>query len=147
MALLAVVVQGPVCIEYAASHPDLVTGLILCDAVAKIEGSWLAEALDDQMALERAEMALGRDIPVSIWDRILPPDEVAVVYNLLREGGASRRRGPGGTLAQMKWDASGLLGQVVASTLVLSSRNDLGIDLLSGQTYHGWNPERSVADG
>lgn len=40
-ALMAVNVMGPVGIEYAATHAERVIGLILCDSVAKIEGSFL----------------------------------------------------------------------------------------------------------
>ncbi|MCH7901610.1 MAG: hypothetical protein IH818_11980 [Acidobacteria bacterium] len=38
-ALIAVGSQGPVRIEYAATHPDVVTELVLCNGVAKVESS------------------------------------------------------------------------------------------------------------
>lgn len=122
-ALMAVVVQGPVAIEYAATHPDSVTALILCDAVAKIDSSYLDPFIRGQMAIAQSEQELGVDLPVTMWERLVPGDELAEWANLIRHARSRQRLFKTGPLAQMEWNAEPFLGSVVAPTLVLSARN------------------------
>ncbi len=122
-ALMAVVVQGPVAIEYAATHPDSVTPLILCDAVAKIDSSYLDPFIRGQMAIAQSERELGVDLPVTMWERLVPGDELAEWANLIRHARSRQRLFKTGPLAQMEWNAEPFLGSVVAPTLVLSARN------------------------
>ena len=120
--LMAVGVQGPVCIEYAATHSDAVIGLILCDSVAKHESSWQGAGLRMQQVVFNAEDELGEELPFSMWDRGLLADEAdqwAAITQQLR----ARAPGPEAILAQMEWNGESLLGAVVAPTLVLHTRN------------------------
>ena len=121
-ALLAVVIQGPVCIEYAANHPEDVSALILCDTVAKVESSYMESAIRADAALAEAEMSLGAQLPVSLWDRLAPTDELNAFADLVQ---ANRRRdtGPEAPRAQLEWNADPLLQKVAAPTLVLTSRH------------------------
>ena len=48
-ALIAVGIQGPVGIEYAVPHPDVVTELILGNGVAKVESSYLERFIRGQI--------------------------------------------------------------------------------------------------
>ena len=137
-ALMAVVVQGPVAIEYAATHPDVVTALILCDAVAKIESSYLDPFIRGQMAIAQSEQELGVDLPVTMWELLVSGDELAEWANLIRHARSRQRLFKTGPLAQMEWDAEPSLGSVVAPTLVLSARNP-DFDFLS--------PARRIAAG
>ena len=122
-ALMSVGVQGPVCIEYAATHSDAIIGLILCESVAKIESSWQGAGLQMLQALQRAEDELGTELPVSLLDRIVPADEVEQWANIAAQMRRGKNPGPEAFLTQMEWNAESLLGEVVAPTLVLHSRS------------------------
>jgi pimeloyl-ACP methyl ester carboxylesterase len=65
--LMAVAVQGPVAIEYAATHPQ-VTNLILCSSLAAVATSFIASWLDAAKALQIASQGTGPSF--NIFERI-----------------------------------------------------------------------------
>jgi pimeloyl-ACP methyl ester carboxylesterase len=70
--LMALSVQGPVAIEYAATHPQ-VTNLILCSSFSAVATSFIAPWLDAQKALQIASQGTGPSF--SVWERFGPPEE------------------------------------------------------------------------
>ena len=121
-ALLAVMSQAPVAITYAANHPDRLIGLILCDAVAKIESSFLDLAIQTQTAVAQLEATAGSSIGVTPFARLAPPDELAAWTDLNRVGSEGETYIPS-TIAMSEWDSSKRLGEVETPTLILTSRN------------------------
>ena len=129
-ALLAVSSMGPVGIEYAATHPDEVIGLILCDAVAKIEGSFMEPFMRGQFALAQTEKEAGVELPVTIWDQVVPAGELAQWADLIRRAGPQEQDDVSHSPTQWQWDAEPFLGEVQAPTLVLTVQNYQLVDLL-----------------
>ena len=122
-ALMAVSIQGPVAIEYAAHHSE-VSELILCDSFATVATSWIAPFLRTEAAIGKIEEEQGGPV-FTVWERIGPPDEVERLVNLSRASD-SRTQGveyPGVT--QLEWDAKPFLAEVSVPTLIISSRYDL----------------------
>jgi pimeloyl-ACP methyl ester carboxylesterase len=70
--LMALSVQGPVAIEYAATHPQ-VTNLILGSSFSAVATSFIAPWLDTQKALQIASQGTGPSF--SVWERFGPPEE------------------------------------------------------------------------
>jgi class 3 adenylate cyclase len=126
--LMAVNVTGPVGIEYAATHPDRVIGLILCDGVAKIKGSYMEPLMRGQQAIVQTEREWGAQMPMTLWDSIVPEEERHRWSALIRTD--RERRLDRGLTIQWGWDAEAFLGDVEAATLILASR-DPGVDRLS----------------
>ncbi len=123
-ALMAVMTQGPVAIDFAARHPEKLVGLILCDSVAKVESSWLDMTTRTQAAMHEIEADAGASTPVTVFATVAPPDELAEWAALdqasrAREGEAYASS----TIALREWDVTPLLGAVKAPTLILTSRN------------------------
>jgi len=125
-ALLALAVQGPVGIEYAATHPE-VSGLILCESFAAVARSYIAPMTQADVGLSKIASATGQSF--SIWEKVVPSDEVQQVVNLVRNAGTPAVSAEAGSLTQMEWDAEHFLAKVSVPTLILSSRN-AGIDTL-----------------
>ena len=122
-ALMAVGTMGPVGLEFAATHPDIVTHLILCEAVARIKASWLHGFVEGYAAISRVARDSGTEIPVAMWESVVPAGEIGQWIELSRLSGATRDTSA--ILAsQMGWDATGRLGDIKASTLVMTARND-----------------------
>jgi class 3 adenylate cyclase len=63
----------------------------------------------------------------SIWEKVVPQDEVQQVINIARSSSPSMLEA--GSLAQMEWDAESFLAKVSVPTLILSTRNS-GINTL-----------------
>ena len=121
--LMAVGSQGPAAIEFAARHPEMLIGLILADTMAKVEGSWLDAAIRTLAAMSEVEKEAGSQVPVTMWDRVAPADELdqwAALERVSRRVGVSLTPT---TLAMGEWDASSALGSVETPTLILASRN------------------------
>ena len=123
-ALMAVMGQGPVAINLAARHPEKLVGLILCDSLAKVESSFLDVAIRTQAALHDVETETGAPLPVTTYERLAPPDELAEWAALERANHPERGRTyASSAIALREWDVTSLLGAVKAPTLILTSRN------------------------
>ena len=120
--LMAVGSQGPVAIEFAARHPEMLIGLILCDTTAKVEGSWFDAAIRSQAALSKIEAEVGA-APVSFVEHMVPRDELRDWDALERSFRPVGEDLTSSVLAMGEWDASPLLGTVETATLILVSRN------------------------
>ena len=57
--------QGPAAIEFAARHPERLIGLVLCNAMAKVEGSWLDAPIRTLAAMSEVEKDAGVAVPVN----------------------------------------------------------------------------------
>lgn len=118
-ALLALSVQGPVAIEYAATHSE-VTALILCESFAAVANSYVAPLTKANVELSRISAETGQSF--SVWEKVVPASEVDQVLNLV-EHSARTDTQDAGTLTQMEWDAESLLAEVSVPTLILNTRN------------------------
>ena len=121
--LMAIGSQGPVAIEFAARHPEMMIGLILCDTTAKVEGSWLDAAIRSQAAVTAIEAEGGTRTPVSFLEHLVPRDELRDWDALERSSRPVGESLTASVLAMREWDASPLLGTVETPTLILVSRN------------------------
>jgi class 3 adenylate cyclase/pimeloyl-ACP methyl ester carboxylesterase len=110
-ALFAVETMGPVAIDYAASNPERVSHLILCDTFPTTATSVHARWSEAQEALARADGGVG----AAFFREFVPAEEVEAILALV-----SQARGR--DLSINDWDAQDRLGEVRAPTLVLSSR-------------------------
>jgi class 3 adenylate cyclase/pimeloyl-ACP methyl ester carboxylesterase len=121
--LMAASSQGPAAIEFAARHPERLIGLVLCNAMAKVEGSWLEAPIRTLAAMSEVEKDAGVAVPVTMYEPAAPADELEEWAALER---ANRRVGESLTapvLAMAEWDASFLLGEVEAPTMIIASRS------------------------
>ncbi len=121
--LMAIGSQGPAAIEFAARHPERLTGLILCDTVVSVASSYLGAALETLAAMSDIEAGSGVPVPVAMFDRAAPAVELEAWAALER---ANRPVGKSVTptvRAMLEWDARPLAGTVETPTLILSSRN------------------------
>jgi pimeloyl-ACP methyl ester carboxylesterase len=118
-ALLALSVQGPVAIEYAATHSE-VTALILCESFAAVAHSYVAPLTKANVELSRISADTGQSF--SIWEKVVPASEVYQVVNLV-EHSAPPGTEEAGTVTQMEWDAESLLAEVSVPTLILNTRD------------------------
>ena len=123
-ALMAVMSQGPVAISFAARHPEKLVGLILCDSLAKVESSFLDMALRIQATMYEAETDTGASMPITVFETLVPPDELAAWGALNQANRAERDEAYASSIiAVREWDVTPLLGAVKAPTLILASRN------------------------
>ena len=144
-ALMALSVQGPVAIEYAATHSE-VTALILCESFAAVANSYVAPLTKANVELSRISAATGQSF--SIWEKVVPASEAYQVVNLVKHS-APPGTEEAGTLAQMEWDAGSLLAEVSVPTLILSTR-DTEIDRLPDSRHLAaeiGNSQLRVLDG
>lgn len=114
-ALMGLGVQGPVVIEYTASHPE-VTELILCDSMAAVATSFMATWLDSQKAVSEVNADTG--VTMSLWRTVGPPDEADRLVELARAEGDYNASI---TATQMAWDAEHLLVDISVPTLIIVS--------------------------
>lgn len=112
-ALLAIETMGPVAIHYAASNPDRVSHLVLCDTFDRIADTTHARWSDAQAALARADGGVG----AAFFREFVPPDEVEALLAVVAE---ARRMD---TSDIDHWDATDRLGHVEAPTLILASQD------------------------
>ena len=121
--LMGVTVQGPVAIEYAATHPQ-VSELILCDPMSSNTTGWDASTLRTQIGLSKLETEAGEPV-FNPFERVGPHDETAQLRNLVqaREIGDYDHLLPA---TQLEWDAGSLLAEVSIPTLILTTRNGYG---------------------
>ncbi len=115
-ALQATSVACPVGIEFAATHPDLVSELILCNGMANVASSHIADALRAEEALLDLESERSRTF-LSIWQSFVAEDDREPVKRIAN----SWQTRAGVSTGVLRWDSEPLLRQVEAPTLVMSS--------------------------
>jgi class 3 adenylate cyclase len=121
-ALLAVQVQGPVAVAFAASHPGLVSQLILCQAAANNADSHQAALLKTQNQIRVAEAELGVKLPYdNPWSALAPQEDIELVDHLT-DAAYTRMRWTGNPVA-LQWNARQHMGRVAAPTLLLCPRS------------------------
>ena len=114
-ALIATSVGGPIAIEYAVKHPEQITQLVLCNAMANVGSSHISDALlAEETLLDRA---FGSRSFLTIWQSFVSEEDrepIARIANAwqLREGAST---------GVLSWDASSLLPQIQTPTLIMSS--------------------------
>ena len=120
-ALMGVMIQGPVAIEYAATHPE-VSELILCDAMVSNATGWMGPLLRGVIGVEKVERELGRSPIFNPWERVGPHDETTQLMKLVRH--ADERIPPTiATATLLEWDAETFLAAIDVPTLILTKRN------------------------
>lgn len=141
-ALMAVGVQGPVGIEFAATH-DVVTELILCQAMAHVGDSALTPGLKIQQRIQEMEQedptqltALYKDP----WETFAPEEDPNVLIPLIRASNSRIVQGPG--QQQLAWNANDHLEKVAVPCLIICSR-----DLPSGPAEAVLADSRHLAAG
>ena len=122
-ALMAVMTPGPMAIDFAARYPEKLVGLILCDSLAKVESSWLDMTSRTQAAVLEIETDAGASMPITVFETLAPPDELAEWAALERANNAESETLASSIIAMQEWDVTPLLGAVEAPTLILTSRN------------------------
>jgi class 3 adenylate cyclase/alpha-beta hydrolase superfamily lysophospholipase len=119
--LMALSVQGPVAIEYAATHPQ-VTNLILCGSFSAVATSHIAPWLDATKALENVSRGDGPSF--SVWERIGPFDETERLVNLAESNNSTIEATAATVASQLEWNAERFLGDISVPTLIVSPRNE-----------------------
>jgi len=109
--LLGVGSQGPAAIEFAASHPEMLIGLVLCDTMAKVESSYLDVAIRMLGAFSEIEADTGVPVPVAMFEQLAPRNELETWASLDRANRPVGESVTATTRAMGEWDASSLLGR------------------------------------
>lgn len=112
-ALLAVATMGPVAIQYAATHPERVSQLILADAAAFVVRG--EDDSDAHQALVRSEETM---LAARLFHEATSPEDINGVVALAAGAGVDLAGIAGDVMA---WDASPRLHELEAPVLVMSS--------------------------
>ena len=83
-ALMAIMSQGPVAIDFAVRHPEMMIGLILCEAVAKVVSSHLDGPIQGQAAMSEIGKSSGVRVPFAMFQASAPRDELEAWEALAR---------------------------------------------------------------
>ena len=123
-ALMAVSVQGPVGIEFAATNPELVSELILCQTMADVADSALSAGIEIQRRISIMQQNSTDDLAELYkdpWHAFAPEEDSATVTRLKKASDSRINL----TLAhpQFDWNARQQLGNVTMPCLILCSRN------------------------
>lgn len=123
-SLMANGVMGPVGIEYAATHRESVSELILCEAMSNVASSYLSPLLGAQAAMNKIQTDMGQRLPFNPWERVVPHDELDIFLDLAHSGDRSDMAtgGVGLTQAQMEWSAESVVHDIAVPTVVITSR-------------------------
>jgi len=119
--LMATAVQGPVGIEFAATHSQ-VANLILCGSMAAVATSWIASWIDAAKALEIASQGPGPSF--SVYDRIGPPEETEQLVSLAQSNNSTIEATAATIASQHQWNAEAFLGDITVPTLIVSPRDE-----------------------
>jgi class 3 adenylate cyclase len=120
-ALMALQVQGPVAVTFAAMHPERVSELILCQSAPNNADNYGATALRTHSQIKAVEEETGEDLPYpDVWSW-LAPDGGPELGNLISSA-TSRINWTANPVAS-QWNARHRLGDVDAPTLLLCPRN------------------------
>lgn len=137
VSLLGVSQAGPICIAYAAAHPERVTRLVLFGAYQTGELVAREEVRASLVGLVRASWGLGSHALASVF---APGHDPAFREDLARFQREAATREMAAALLEsvFRFDVASLLGRVHAPTLVIHRRDDhaipsrLGVELAAG---------------
>jgi pimeloyl-ACP methyl ester carboxylesterase/predicted amidohydrolase len=137
VSLLGISQAGPICIAYAAAHPERVTRLVLYGTYPNGELVAREEVRASLVGLVRASWGLGSHALASVF---VPGDDPALLENLARFQREAATREMAAALLEsvFRFDAASLLGAVHTPTLVIHRRGDraipsrLGVELAAG---------------
>ncbi len=126
VSLLGLSQAGPICIAYAAAHPERVTRLVLFGAYHTGELVAREEVRASLVALVRASWGLGAQALASLF---VPGNDLAFRENLARfqREAATREMAAALLDSVFRFDVADLLEAVHAPTLVLHRRGDRAI--------------------
>jgi class 3 adenylate cyclase len=122
-ALMAVSVQGPVAIEYAATH-DEVSELILAQAMVDVAASALTPSLQIQQQIMKVRGDSRDDMTAFFndpWEIFAPEEDHQLLRKLVRASDDRVARSP--NQPQFEWNANSYLSAVSVPCLILCSRN------------------------
>jgi pimeloyl-ACP methyl ester carboxylesterase/predicted amidohydrolase len=137
VSLLGISQAGPICVAYAAAHPERVTRLALFGAYATGERIARGDVRVSLVALVRASWGLGSQALASLF---VPGSDPALREKLahFQREAATREMAAALLESVYRFDVAALLGDVRAPTLVIHRRSDraipseLGIALAAG---------------
>ena len=120
--LMAVSVQGPVGIGFAATNPNVVSELILYDAVSNVAESHLGPTVEAERAMGviETEAKGSRRIAFTAWDAVVPQSERSSVSTVNRS--SKERIKWTNVQPQLEWNSTALLSELETPTLILCSR-------------------------
>jgi class 3 adenylate cyclase/pimeloyl-ACP methyl ester carboxylesterase len=124
--LMAVSVQVPIAIEFAARHPDIVTALILYDGTPSIaEGFMRPLLLAQRSAMQIQGEATGFSrLTMDPWMSWTPEEDKAAMARLLAAGDTRAVLNLAGEVhPQFSWNANPYLPDIAIPTLILCSDN------------------------
>jgi pimeloyl-ACP methyl ester carboxylesterase/predicted amidohydrolase len=126
VSLLGISQAGPICIAYAAAHPERVMRLVLFGAYATGELVAREEVRASLVGLVRASWGLGSEALASLF---VPASEPAFRENLARFQREAATREMAAALLEsvFRFDVASLLETVRAPTLVIHRRRDRAI--------------------
>ena len=113
-ALMGVSVACPTAIEFAATHTESVSQLILCQGFASVASSHLVPVFEAQEAWSKLESDMGTTF-LNVWDSVIADVDRSAVTRMVRHSEARL-----GALTRRDLDSEDSLGQVEAPTLILS---------------------------
>lgn len=137
VSLLGISQAGPICIAYAAAHPERVTRLVLFGAYHTGELVAREEVRASLVGLVHASWGLGSHALASLF---VPGNDPALRDNLahFQREAATREMAAALLASVFRFDVAPLLGAVRAPTLVIHRRGDhaipsrLGVELAAG---------------
>ena len=121
VVLLSVGVMGPVGILFTATHPELVTELVLVDTASDVATAAGASGIHTQRAIILLEKDLGERVPTLGFEQDIPADEIEAVTRLTKTTLDRVIYPP--RHAQWDWNADSYLRDVTAPTLIICSRS------------------------
>jgi DNA-binding winged helix-turn-helix (wHTH) protein/pimeloyl-ACP methyl ester carboxylesterase len=138
--LLGVSQGGPVAIAYAARHPDRVSHLVLVNTYCR--GRWTRALTDDDLSETQVEMELvrlgwGRDDPTfrRFFTSSVIPDAPPELWEAFAELLRRTTSAENALRLMDTWrrlDVSDEVGQIIAPTLVMHSRDELRVPFEQG---------------
>jgi len=137
VSLLGISQAGPICLAYAAAHPERVTRLVLFGAYHTGELVAREEVRASLVGLVRASWGLGSHALASLF---IPGNDPVFRDNLahFQREAATKEMAAALLASVFRFDVASLLGSVHAPTLVIHRRGDraipsrLGVELAAG---------------
>jgi len=123
---------GPIAIAYAAAHPRQVSHLVLQGTYALGSALSKPEAQRAMLALVRAEWGIGSMTLANLFMNGASPEEIDGFQRFQRKA-ASAEEASAMLEADYARDVTGLLGNIMAPTLVLHGTKDRAIRIAAGQ--------------
>ena len=131
-ACLALIAWGPVAAQYAATHPDNVTALILWGTYATPADAYSAEVLESLAGLCRTNWAAAAQL-LGDWSTREAHAEFGLQFGALNAASTSGEVAARFILEGRTMDVRGILGSITAPTLVLHRLRSALVPVTAGQ--------------